>query len=165
MSQQWPHQSEVVAFYGNPQGQNGGPSVAWERANLVLVPTPWRLVTSWNGAPVRGVRVHRKCSDSLRQIFSDIWTASGQNQQKIQEWGMHLFGGGYNFRLMKDGRRLSMHSWGCAVDFDPTRNGFGDTTPNFANLPAVLKAFSDEGWTWGGTWTKPDGMHWQAANI
>lgn len=78
---------------------------------------------------------------------------------------MHLYGGGYNFRLMRRSTRLSLHSWGCAVDFDPARNGFGDTTPHFEHFPAVLNAFANQGWTWGGKWSKPDGMHWQAADV
>lgn len=102
---------------------------------------------------------------SLSSVLGAIWDAAGRNQAKINEWGMNLDGGGYNFRLMRGSTRLSMHSWGCAVDFDPARNGFGDSTPNFENYPAVLSAFAAECWTWGGQWTRADGMHWQAADI
>jgi hypothetical protein len=28
---------------------------------------------------------------------------------------------------------------------------------------AVVKLFAAEGWVWGGPWSKPDGMHFQAA--
>jgi hypothetical protein len=161
----WPHQSKVDEFYGNPRGRDGGASPSWESANIVKVRPPWQLVTAWDGAAVSGVRVHRLCSESLSRVFDTIWGAAGNDRRKIAEWGMHLYGGGYNFRLMRGSTRLSMHSWGCAVDFDPTRNGFGDSTPNFANYPQVVEAFATEGWTWGARWSKPDGMHWQAANI
>lgn len=161
----WPHQSQVDAFYGNPRGRDGLASAAWERANIVKVPVPWKIYTSWDNAPVSALRMHGKCAGSLGRVLADIWTASGQSQLKIAEWGMHLYGGGYNFRLMRGSARLSMHSWGCAVDFDPARNGLGDTTPHFANYPQVLDAFAREGWTWGGGWTRPDGMHWQAADV
>jgi hypothetical protein len=161
----WPHQSDVDAFYGNPRGRNGLASGAWESTNLVKVPTPWKLVTAWDGATVGGVRIHKKCAASLGRVFDAIWQAAGQKQSKINEWGMNLYGGGYNFRLMRGKTQLSMHSWGCALDFDPARNGFGDSTPNFANYPQVLAAFADEGWSWGGKWKTTDGMHWQAANI
>jgi hypothetical protein len=161
----WPHQSEVDAFYGNPRGINGGPSAAWEQQHLVLVEAPWPLVTSWDGASVRGIRIHRNCADSLRNVLDAIWQAADRNVDTIRDWGMHLYGGAYTFRLMRGGNRLSMHSWGCAIDFDPARNGFGDTTPHFADCAAVLAAFADEGWTWGGSWTCPDGMHWQAAGV
>jgi len=162
----FPAQSNVDDFYGNPRGRNGQPSSRWERDSLVLCATPWKTVLAWDKTTrVSGIRMHRKCVASLARVFAAIWVASGKNQSTIEKWGMHLLGGGYNFRLMRGSNQLSMHSWGCAVDFDPERNGLGDSTPNFANVPQVLKAFNDEGWTWGGKWSRPDGMHWQAANI
>lgn len=162
----FPNQKNVIAFYGNPNGKNGLPSSKWERENLVLVPIPWRTVAAWDTSLViKSARVHRGCAGSLSRVLNAIWIASGKDQKQIQAWGMHLFGGGYNFRLVRGGSSLSMHSFGCAVDFDPARNGLGDSTPNFAKIPQVLKAFKDEGWTWGGEWTRADGMHWQAASV
>lgn len=161
----WPHQSDVDGFYGNPRGLNGEPDRKWEGENITKIAAPWKLVTAWDFADVNGIRIHRKCAASLSNVLHAIWVAADQDQQKINEWGMNLYAGGYNFRLMRGSSRLSMHSWGCAVDFDSARNAFGDTTPHFAHIPAVLKAFSDEGWIWGGRWGKPDGMHWQAAVI
>jgi hypothetical protein len=152
-----------MAFYGDPRGRDGRPSATWEREHLVRISPPWTLVTAWDFAPVRSISVHRACAPSLERVFAAIWARAGQSEDQIRTWGMHLFGGAYNFRLMRGGTRLSMHSWGCAVDFDPARNGFGDATPNFALVPAVLQAFDAEGWTWGGRWRTPDGMHWQAA--
>ncbi|MBP6748146.1 MAG: M15 family metallopeptidase [Xanthomonadaceae bacterium] len=86
-------------------------------------------------------------------------------EKRLNEWGVHLYVGGFNYRIMRGSARLSMHSWSCAVDFDSARNRFGDTTPNFASIPQVLEAFDAEGWTWGGRWRRPDGMHWQAADV
>lgn len=162
---QWPDQNHTDAFYGNPRGRNGGASPKWESTNIVRIPTPWVLVTAWDFTPVRTIRVHRKCSDSLARVFEQIWRAATQQQSTIEAWGMHLYGGGYNFRAMRGSSRLSMHSWGCAVDFDPARNGFGDSTPHFANVPEVRNAFAGEAWVWGGDWRKKDGMHWQAARV
>jgi len=162
---QWPHESDVDAFYGDPRGKNGEPSAKWESANVVRVRAPWKLVTSWDFQSVSGVRIHKKCESSLLAVLAKIWDASGNSEAKIKEWGMHLYAGAYNFRLMRGGSKLSMHSWGCAIDFDSARNAFGDSTPNFATIPVVLDAFASEGWTWGGNWKKPDGMHWQAADV
>jgi len=161
----WPAQRDTDKFYGNPRGSDGAASAKWERANIVRLRPPWPIVTSWDDKPVQGIRIHRLCADSLSQILGVIWEAAGRDIATIQQWGMHLHGGGYTYRLMRGSNRLSMHSWGCAVDFDPERNGYGDKTPYFAQCPAVLQAFAQEGWTWGGVWTKPDGMHWQAADV
>jgi hypothetical protein len=161
----WPHQSDVDGFYGNPRGKDGEPSSKWESENIVRVKAPWKLVTAWDFQPVKAVRIHKKCEKSLIIILENIWQAANQDEKKIKEWGMHLYAGGYNFRQMRGSSRLSMHSWGCALDFDSARNSFGDKTPHFAAIPAVLDAFAAENWIWGGKWTKPDGMHWQAADI
>jgi len=162
---QWPHESDVDTFYGNPRGRNGEASAKWESANVVRVRAPWRLMTAWDFQSVSGIRIHKKCEPSLLSVLAKIWDASGNSEVKIREWGMHLYAGAYNFRLMRGSSKLSMHAWGCAVDFDSARNAFGDSTPNFATIPAVLDAFASEGWTWGGNWRKADGMHWQAADI
>lgn len=166
----WPKQSECREFYGNPVNKRDPSKVApqWEAQNLVVVASPWRMVTSWRDEkgvrrPVKGVRVHRKCAESLARVFAAIWQASGQDQAKIEQWGCHLLGGGFTYRAKRGGSSLSMHAYGCAIDLDPDRNGMGDTTPNFANIREVLNAFASEGWEWGGDWSSPDGMHWQAA--
>ncbi|WP_416414496.1 M15 family metallopeptidase [Pantoea sp. App145] len=162
----WPHQNEVDSFYGDPRGANGEESESWVAENIVYVRPPWEIVTAWDFMPVKsGVKIHKKCADSLETIFTRIWDAADQQQQKINEWGMNLYAGGFNFRIMRNATRLSMHSWGCAIDFDSAKNAFGNPSPNFALIPPVLDAFSSEEWTWGGRWTTPDGMHWQAADI
>jgi hypothetical protein len=165
MTKIWPHQSEVDAFYGDPRGKNGEASSAWERENIVRVKAPWALVTAWDYSPVSSIRIHQKCADSLSSILADIWASAGKSEARVKEWGMHLYAGGYNFRRMTGASRLSMHSWGCAIDFDSARNRYGEVSPNFLTIPAVLEAFAREAWVWGGRWHMPDGMHWQAAQL
>jgi D-alanyl-D-alanine carboxypeptidase len=160
----WPLQVNRNQFYGNPALPNGKLNPAWEAANIVRVNIPWKAVLAWDtDAVVKTIRIHRLCAQSLQRILDAIWAAAGKKQATIEAWGMHLYGGAFEFRLQRGGNTLSSHSWACAIDWDPGRNALGDTTPNFANVPAVLKAFTDEGWIWGGTWSRPDGMHWQAA--
>lgn len=153
----WPLQKDCDTFYGNPRGGAGRPSASWESANLVLVKCPW--VLRYDGKPVKGLRVHKKCAESLKRVLDAIWGRLDHSQAEIDRIGMSIYGGGYNFRLMRGGSRLSMHSWGCALDFDPARNGMGDTTPNMDKR--VVEEFEREGWEWGGHWK--DGMHFQAA--
>ncbi len=163
---EWPLQSECDRFYGDPRAPGGdAPAVAWEMANLVRVRPPFRM--TYAGTPISGIRIHKKCAESLSRILAKIWTAAARDQAVLDRWGASTYAGAYNFRLMRGGDRLSMHSWGCAIDLDPVRNGMGDTTPNFAKVPQVVKAFEDEGWVWGGRWTGKscDGMHFQAARL
>lgn len=166
---QWPAQSNVEQFYGrNIRTAKGvaGPDPKWERENLVLVPIPWKAVASWDARlPIKALRVHKRCAESLARVLDAIWLAFGKNQKAIEAAGMHLIGGGYNWRQMRGSSRLSMHAYGCAVDFDPARNGLGDPTP--AMDLRVVEAFDHENWIWGGRWSprNRDGMHFQAAVV
>ena len=159
----WPRQSECDAFYGNPRGPNGRANQRWETANLVNMKTVFRMTHA--GQQVKTLRVHRLVAGSLTQAFTNIWLSAGRDQDKVDAWGASIYGGAYNYRLMRGSNHLSIHSYGAAIDLDPARNGFHDKTPNFRNVPAVLEAFGDEKWTWGGKWTDSDGMHFQAARV
>jgi len=159
----WPKQSECLSYYGNPRDSKF-------EDNLILVPFPWLVVTAWDGKSVKGAKVHQKCAESLERVFAKIWETAGRSQGVINSWGMNKYGGGYNFRQMRGSRKLSMHAYGCAVDFDPLDNAMGDTTPEFELHPEVTEAFKAEGWVWGGNWRRNggrwiDGMHFQAAIV
>lgn len=176
--QPWPTQANRNRFYGNPALANGKLNPEWEAANIVRVTIPWKAVLAWDTkVQVKTIRIHRLCAQSLERILAAIWTAAQKlgaqrhgdaitgGQKVIEHWGMHLYGGAFEFRLQRGGSTLSSHSWACAIDWDPARNQLKDPTPNFADIPEVLKAFADEGWTWGGSWARKDGMHWQAASV
>lgn len=155
----WPLQSAVVEFYGDPAISGGKASPKWEAASLILITCPW--VLRYEGQPVRGIRIHRRCADSLARVLDDIWNTCGRSQAEIDRIGMSVYGGSFNPRPGRGLKTWSMHAYGCAVDFDPARNGLGDATP--AMDRRVIEAFEREGWEWGGHWSRPDGMHFQAA--
>ena len=160
----WPLESQCRAFYGDPTGKDGQPDPRWESLNLTTVSVPWLAVASWDATiRITKVRVHVKCANSLARVFAAIWDASGRDQKKIEEWGVHKIGGGYNYRTKRGSRGLSMHAYGCAIDLDPDRNGMGNRDPHFAKVPEVRRAFEAEGWEHGIGWSTPDAMHWQAA--
>lgn len=160
-----PLQSECDTFYGNPRGANPiHHNINWEVENLVYVIPPFKMY--YAGMEMKkGFRIHKKCKDSLERILNAIWLAFDKDQNKLNVTGVTTFGGSFNYRLMRNGKALSMHSWGCAIDLDPINNGLGDVTPKFANYPKIIKAFKDEGWVWGGDWSNHDGMHFQMARI
>ena len=55
--------------------------------------------------------------------------------------------------------RVSHHSWGIALDVNVRENAFG-TRPNMDTR--VVDIFEDRwGFTWGGRWIIPDGMHFE----
>lgn len=155
----WPLQRDCAKFYGDPRTKAGNASAKWESTNLVIIPCPW--VLRYDGKPVKGIRIHRKCAESLARVLDAIWQRVGRSQAEIDRIGMSIYGGSYNFRPVRGGASLSMHAYGCAVDFDPPRNGLGNKSP--AMDRRVIEEFEREGWEWGGHWSRTDGMHFQAA--
>lgn len=167
----WPSQSEVLSnrsVYGDPRGKDRTRmSPKWEAENITNIVPPFRM--TYADQPVKRIRVHKHCAASLSRVFQNLLDAARKedpkNPQKVLDhWGVSIFGGVVMYRLMRGGNSLSIHSYGAAIDLDPARNGLGDQTPRFANFPEVLKAFRNEGWTWGGDWSRKDGMHWQATS-
>lgn len=168
----WPLQSQCDAFYGNPRGRNGLASRQWESANLVLVTPAFPIF--FLGKPAR-MRVHKKCADAWMAWSEAVWKNAGQNKNVIREWGMDNYGGAYNYRVMRGGHVLSMHAYGCAVDFDAPRNGMGNHRPHIAKYyDQIVAPFLALGGVWGGSWDGdrdtiderlPDGMHFQFARL
>jgi len=160
----WPKQSELSRYYGNPDANHDGlPDRVWEQANLVGLKPAYRMVLAWDPkTQLRTIRVHKKCAASLERVLEGI-TKLYPSQEAIEQARMHLYGGAYAFRLMRGGHKLSVHSYGAAIDLDPEQNGFGDAT--FTMPMPVVELFEAEGWVWGGRWAKKDAMHYQAARM
>jgi hypothetical protein len=70
--------------------------------------------------------------------------------------------GCFNIRKKRGGTTHSLHSWGIAIDINAAWNGFGKKPTMSKEL---VKCFTDAGFDWGGTWGRPDGMHFQLAKI
>ena len=147
----WPFQHDCDKFYGNPRNK------LWKLLNLTTVKVPF--VMTYDNKLVKNISIHKKCAASLSRILQAIYVAAGKDQRVLNGWGVTIFGGSYNFRLMRGGSHLSMHSYGCAIDLDPAKFPMGQSTETFPE--PVLKAFADEGWV-----NLPnDRMHFQAARI
>ena len=169
----WPKQSEADAFYGNPR-RHGAATVAqdWYRSNIVMISAPFamRMIK-----PVLKFPVHKKCAEATRSWLDDVWKNAGRDQRVIDDWGMNVFSGSYCFRTMRGLQRLSMHAYGCALDFDAPRNSLHDRTPHFVMLRhEVVEPFLKLGGVWGGDWNgdgstaderRADGMHFQFAHM
>jgi hypothetical protein len=56
------------------------------------------------------------------------------------------------------GGAVSRHAWGLAIDVNPSTNRWG-TTPTLDQR--IVDIFRANGFAWGGTWTRPDGMHFE----
>jgi hypothetical protein len=161
----WPLQRDCDEFYGNPRGPKN-PTVVnpkWLIEHMGWVTPPFKMF--YDGRPVTRFQLHEKCVDSMNRVLEDIWNRAERSQDLIHLWGADVFGGSYNYRLKRGQSTLSMHSYGCAIDLDPTNNGFNSRVHKFFSASPVVQAFKAEGWVWGGDWSSPDAMHFQAARV
>jgi len=70
--------------------------------------------------------------------------------------------GCFNIRKKRGLSSMSLHSWGIAIDVNAFENGL-NMMPKLS--PGFVKCFTDNGFDWGGTWTRKDGMHFQLSKI
>lgn len=152
----WPLQSQCRAFYGDPESLHF-------QGQLVHVPCPWPLHMDKTTVPY--IVIHEKCADSLKLVLENIWEACGKDLNKIHELRYDVYDGSYNYRPMRGSHALSMHAFGVAIDWDAADNAFHDKTHLFKSDSIIVVKFKEQGWVWGGDWSNPDAMHFQAARI
>jgi hypothetical protein len=148
---QWPTQAQAATFY-NP-------------VTLVPVKCPWPIFIG--SKPVAFIQIHTKCAESLTLVLSRVWQDVGQSMDKIKELRYDQYDGSYNYRPMRGGHNLSMHSYGCAIDWDAADNQQHSLKHLFTDTSPLIVRFKEEGWIWGGDWSvgSIDAMHVQAARV
>jgi len=70
--------------------------------------------------------------------------------------------GCFNIRKKRGLSSMSLHSWAIAIDVNAFENGLNQTPKLSAGF---VKCFTDNGFEWGGAWSRKDGMHFQLAKI
>ena len=125
------------------------------------------ILNSWDkNTIVKTMRCHKLVANQLTAIFTDILSTYGI--AKIQELGIDLFGGCFNFRQMRGGSDWSRHSWGIAVDLDPERNQLKETskTARFARpeYKQMIDIFYKHGFISLGREKNYDWMHFEVSN-
>lgn len=122
---------------------------SWEMKNLVTL----RNV----GGTGLNIRLHRLVTPVFEQGLVSALKA-------CPNYKVRLLGGFAARHKMNDPTRiLSIHSWGAAFDVNWDTNGVGKNASSDLP-PEFIKAFTDLGWVWGGTWkSPPDPMHFQFA--
>jgi hypothetical protein len=112
---------------------------------------------------VGSTRCHRMVVPYIRAALADIQEAGLGGALSFSDF--QLAGGCYNARFNRGadpGYSLSRHSWGIAIDFNPTTNPYGAEPTVSLAIVEVLRKW---GFAWGGGWTVPDGMHFEWAHL
>lgn len=160
----WPDDdtASLTRYYGaHVLGRDGRPTAGWQSMYLTLIPVPYPLRLSWDTTVrVSRIRCHRRVAASLARIFAAIRAA--YTDVELEAHGLDLYGGCYEFRRIRGASRPSTHAWGAGIDLDPDGNPMGRVPADCAMPVEVVTIFAHEGWRWGGTFTRPDAMHFQA---
>ena len=159
----WPHESnmeELNEFYGDPRGGHGV-DANWYSRNIVPLAPPYEMRFSW-GPRVEHLPIHHKARDAFGEALLAIKKLYG-TQADIEAHRLHLTGGSFMFRLMRgSSTKLSIHSWGAAIDIDPQHNPFpAKWRPGFIPREAAA-CFQTCGLVWRGASGDDDPMHFQA---
>jgi hypothetical protein len=106
--------------------------------------------------PVLGrVRCHRLVVPQLRDAMRDIQRAGLASLIRPDDYGGCFFP---RYLSQDAGAGISHHSWGVAFDVNVGANAFGKP-PQLD--PRVVDVVERWGFTWGGRWLVPDGMHFE----
>lgn len=104
--------ADIIKALGKPR-QN--------TANLVRLTLPYEMKLAWDTkVKIRSFPVHPIITKPLTNVFQKTLDHYGINT--IQQLGLDLFGGCYNYRAERGGTNFSRHAWAIAIDIDPSRN-------------------------------------------
>jgi hypothetical protein len=130
----------------------------WESKNIVTVSIP-QLV------PIKGsdkVRFHKKGAQQLVKLWSD-WEKAGL-MPLVLTWA-----GSFVPRFVRGSRKnLSNHSFGSAFDINVAWNLLGvmpALVGQKGSVRELVPLANDNGFYWGGHFTRLDGMHFEIARI
>ena len=103
---------EIVQFLGQPKQTT---------SNLVRLVLPYKMKLSWDlQTTISTILVHPCIKSALENVLRSV--KADYTQEQIENLGLNLYGGCYNYRAMRGGNDWSRHSWGIAIDIDPIRN-------------------------------------------
>jgi D-alanyl-D-alanine carboxypeptidase len=124
---------------------------AWKRAHIAPVTLPL----------IGTIRCNTVVAAAARDAINDLVTAG--LSALINAKDTRTKGGCFSARVTRtttgtSGHNLSRHTWGAALDINPSNNKFGGVSHMD---PRVIEAFRRHGFAWGGTFLYPDPMHFE----
>lgn len=144
---------QCFSKYGDPSANEGKFMVLWD------VPTDLE-----HGAIPKRLYCNRDLKPLLEKAFKNVIDRGLANE-------LNTWSGCFNIRKKRGAVSMSLHSWGLAIDMNPSDNQFGKTREQMLAAgrkpfsDAFVKCFTDAGFDWGGSWRKPDMMHFQISKI
>jgi len=135
--------AQALKKYGQPSSSN---------PNLVLWDVPTELEI---GLIPKRIYCNKDLVGPLSKAFKALIDTG--HVKELKTWD-----GCFNIRKKRGLTSMSLHSWAIAVDMNAFENGLNQTPKLSAGF---VKCFTDNGFEWGGAWSRKDGMHFQLAKI
>ncbi len=172
---------EVLRIFGDPRTDNA----KWQAANLIEVHCPFlfRYFDDDGSLSVLShIRLHKLVAEPFTSVQADVLNYlrlavkkeqgfdktshfyDVEVQKRIEADGYDIFGGSYNYRPIRGTvRKLSLHSFGIAIDMDPDKNPRQSVLKT--SFPDwYINTWKRHGWFWGGDFRSlRDSMHFQYA--
>lgn len=105
---------QLYKLYGTPNKTGEG--------YLVQITLPYPMRLAWDTkTKVTKISCHKKIAQRLLKVFNELLDAYGYDT--LVKLGIDIYGGCFNYRVMRGGTQLSRHSWAVAIDLDPKNNG------------------------------------------
>ena len=134
--------AQCLKKYGDPNKQS----------NMTLWDVPGHLEI---GVIPKRIYCNRDLIQPLANAFQELIRTG--HVKELKTWD-----GCFNIRKKRGLASMSLHSWGIAIDVNAFENGLNQT-PKLS--PGFVKCFTNNGFDWGGTWKRKDGMHFQLSKI
>lgn len=152
--------AELIKFFGDPRGRNGNYSPAWYKANMVKWVPPYQMYYSdGKKTPFKSFWLHKKVYNTFDGAYKEVLATFGI--EKIKALRLDISGGLFNYRLIRGGNRLSVHSWGIAIDMDPAHNPFPAKWKKGMIDLQFCDIMEKHGFWWRGRNGDNDVMHYQ----
>jgi hypothetical protein len=135
--------SQALKKYGEPSQSN---------PNMILWDVPTHLEI---GVIPKRIYCNKDLVKPLKAAFKALIDTGCVTELKTWD-------GCFNIRKKRGLSSMSLHSWGIAIDVNAFENGLGKQ-PKLS--PEFVKCFTDNGFIWGGTWRRLDGMHFELSKI
>lgn len=140
---------EIRAMFGDPLE-----SGHWEAyAGFCATPEELDHVFTYQWKNRNGFWCNKHVVTAFQRAFDCIVAADLAHE-------ILTFDGCYNVRYIRGRKKLSTHSWAIAIDLNAETNRLG-ATPQMHE--GVVACFENNGFTWGGRFTRKDGQHFQYA--
>jgi hypothetical protein len=142
---------EIIKRYGTITSGVWADEVKW----MVVYRLPsyvTQLTNTATGRPCTKIYTNKDCIKPLDRAFQNL-----KDNKLLSE--LKTFDGCFMIRDIRGiPGKPSMHSYGLALDFNAKENALGQP-PKLST--EFVKCFIDAGWTWGGNFSRKDGMHFE----